>query len=262
MRSLSSIIKGGRTRDQGVFDFSVHIPQKVVVEEVYEDVVSQEDEMSLMHHVTSKTIEEKKAELEALEQQIICRKAEAEQKVDEILSEAYAKAHTLEEEAKIQKTAILSEAYEKQKEILDSAEAELEKIKNDGLQEKAEMLEQVEGEVVETMISLLSHIISDELTYNKEWLLLVVRKMLKRQDIEEDVTLFVSPKSYEALEVHKEEILQEIRKLSDIKIDESMSDSSCKLVTTEGNIEYDVRHGLEKMISELRILKSISEESV
>ena len=258
MRSLSSIIKGGRTRDQGVFDFSVRVPQKVVVEEVYEDVISQDEDMSTMHHITSKIIEEKKAELEALEQQIACRMAEADQKVDEILAEAYAKAHALEEEAKVQKTAILSAAYEKEKEVLTSAEAELERIKNEGLQEKAEMLGQVEGEVVETMISLISHIISDELTYNKDWLLLVVRKMLRRQDIEGDTILFVSPKCYEALEGHKEEILQDIRKLSEIKIDESLNDSSCILVTSEGNIEYDVRHGLEKVISELRILKSIS----
>ena len=258
MRSLSSIIKGGRTRDQGIFDFSVRVPQKVVVEEIYEDVVPQEEDITTMHHITSKIIEEKKAELEALEQQIASRIAEADQKVDEILSEAHAKAKAIEEEAKQQKEAILSAAYEKEKEVLASAEAELERIKNEGLQEKAEMLGQVEGEVVETMITLLSHIISDELTYHKDWLLLVVRKMLRRQDIEENATLLVSPKCYEALEVHKEKILQDIRKLSEIKSDESLNDSSCVLVTSQGNIEYDVRHGLEKVISELRILKSIS----
>ena len=259
MRSLSSIIKSGRARNQGIMNLSERQNTKMVVEEIYEEMPGMEEQH--LHeepvHITSILIEQKKQELESLQSQIDAKLADAEARAQEILSNASVAAAELEADGKAKKQQIIDEAYEKENQIIQSANEKAQAICDSAVTEKTEMLSKVEGEVVDTMITLLQHIISEELAYNEDWLYLIVKKMLQKPDVEDGITLCISSKLYEQLEENKEKLLN-LRKLSEIHVDEALNDTTCKLVTNQGSIEYDVKQGLDKVISELRIMKSLS----
>ena len=259
MRSLSSIIKSGRARDQGIMNLSDRQNGKRI-EEVHNDMMAMEghshhDEQM---HVTSSDIEEKKEELLRVQCEIDRMIAESKQQAEAIINSAYAKASEIETDSIAMKEQMLLEVAEKEKQLLEGAQTRASEITNAAFEEKMQMLGQVEGEVVETMITILQHIMSEEVTYNRDWLYYIVKRMLQKPDVEEGVALLISADLYESLENKYKEKLLTLRKLSDIKVDESLNDTTCKLVTSQGSIEYDVQQGLDKMISELRIMKSLS----
>lgn len=256
---MSSIIKKGRIRSRSILDLSerVHTSElKNIKEEIVEEVT-----VSRAHPITE-WIEKKKEELDNIESIIEEKLENADSKVDRILTEAIEQAEQIKQQAKAQETMIIAEVHRKQEQILKNTENEIEYIKKMALEEKQKMLNAVEGEVVETIITLLQHIVSEELKQNVEWLKMIVRKMLLQEEINEPTTLLISKHNMESLKNEKEELIASLSKLTSIETSDGLNDTTCVLVTKQGNIEYDLNEGLTKVITELRVLKGLSQEQV
>lgn len=252
---MSNIIKGGRIRSQSYLDLSQRL--KPEVEKVYDNGQCKIEEVEVSN-VSLELIKEKEKELALIEEEIQNKRKNADKQIEEMLAEAISRCKDMERRASDEKTALLAEAHDRQAEIIQLAQNEAESIKTSAIQEKQALLESVEGEVVETMISLLKHIISEELNENVDWLKLVVRKMLLEDQTTETFKLRVSSYNMKLIEAEKAHFMEGISKVTHIECDETLNDTTCILETSQGNIEYDVSQGLERMITEIRILKCIS----
>lgn len=252
--SLSNIIKGGRIRNQGYLDLSLRHP--VEVEMVYDELAHAGEMASAIEE--HEVVAEREAKLAQLEQEIQERLAAANQQAEVIITEAMARGQAIEKDAQDKHEAILAEAYGKQEKIIQSYQTEAESITRAAYDEKQQMLEAVEGEVVETMIEILKHLISEEVNGHVEWLRLVVKKMMFEDRTSEQFELLVSSNNLRLIEADEKNFRSELTKLAEIKVDETLNDTTCILKTEQGCIEYDLTKGLEKVISELRILKGIS----
>ena len=252
---MSNIIKGGRIRSQGYLDLSQRL--KPEIEKKYNDEQGELEavEISDAH---MELIQKREEELALIEKEIQKKKEDADKQIEELLADAVKRCEEMKKRIADEKIALLAEAHEKQAEILQLAQHEAEAIKTSAYQEKKALLESVEGDVVETMISLLKHIISEEMHENVDWLRLVVRKMLLEDQTTETFKLRVSPYNMNLIEVEKTHFMEGISKVTQIEADETLNNTTCVLETSQGNIEYDVSQGLEKMITEIRILKGIS----
>lgn len=257
MRSLSNIIKSGRIRSQSFLDLSQRQLSEMIARETYESDLSL-NVNSKETDVTTELIHKRKEELSLLEEEIQRKREEANRKIEEILSEAYSKSDLLLNEAAEEKNKVLQEAHQRQAEIIQLAEDEANQIKSSAEKEKQALLESVEDEVVDTMITLLQHLISEELQHNVAWLKLVVRKMLLNDLTTESFKLLVSPHNMTLIEQNQTSFKEGISKVTNIECDETLNDTTCILETSQGKIEYDVSQGLEKMITEIRMLKGIS----
>ena len=206
----------------------------------------------------SEAISQKESELKALEALLQEKVAEADNKVEEMISEATKKAQNIEKDARDREAKVIADAYYKQEEIISQAEKEADAIKKAALDEKQSILETIESEVVEVIITLLQHIISEEVTGHVEWLKMVVRRLLLQEEVSEEVTLLVSSNTMALLQEDKDQLIDRLSKLTAIEVDEMLNDTTCVLVTNQGNIEYDINEGLRKVVSELRILKDLT----
>ena len=256
MRSLSNIIKSARIRSQSFLDLS----QRLASESLKDDGMhySEENQPISMDDETLDLIHKRKEELDLIEKEIQQKFQDADKKVEEMLAEAALKQQNMEEEAKDKEAKMLAEAHEKQNEVIEHAKKEADGIIEAAHAEKKALLQSVEGEVVETLITILQHIISEELSENVEWLRLVVRKMLHKEQFVEAIKLVVSPNCLQLIEKDKEHFFEGIPKEIVIESSDALNDTSCILETNQGNIEYDVNNGLNKMISEIKLLKELS----
>lgn len=256
---MSSIIKSASIRSQGIIDLSSRghkFPLEPSNEPSDEQVV-EEVEANEMHSVAH-LLQEKQEEFARLNSVIQEKLLEATREAECILAKAKEEANQMKEEAVIEKNALLEEAYHQQEEVLRCAEDKVTQIKKEALEEKKAMLEAVEGDVVETIITLLQHIISEELTIGVDWLKMIVRRMLLQEDVGETVTLLISKENMNRLGKEKEALIASLSKLASIEASDTLNDTTCILVTKQGNIEYDINEGLNKMIAELRVLKGLS----
>ncbi len=263
---MSSIIKSASIRSQGIIDlssrghkFPLESSNEPSDEQVVEEVEA--NEMRSVAHL----LQEKQEEFARLNSVIQEKLLEATREAECILAKAIEEANQMKEEANqmkeeavIEKNALLEEAYHQQEEVLRCAEDKVAQIKKEALEEKKAMLEAVEGDVVETIITLLQHIISEELTIGVDWLKMIVRRMLLQEDVGETVTLLISKENMNRLGKEKEALIASLSKLASIEASDTLNDTTCILVTKQGNIEYDINEGLNKMIAELRVLKGLS----
>lgn len=252
---MSNIIKSARIRSQSFLDLS----QRLISDPVENDYIDQGGEnKSTIDDETSELIHKRKEELELIEKEIQKKLQDADKRVEEIILEANLKKQNMENEIKDKETKILAETQQKQDEVIQLAKKEADEIIEAAYAEKEALLGAVEGEVVETMITILQHIISEELNENVEWLRLVVRKMLHKDQFTEAIKLVVSPNCLQLIEEDKPHFLDGISKDMVIESSDLLNDTSCILETNQGNIEYDVSNGLNKMISEIKLLKELS----
>lgn len=252
---MSNIIKGGRIRSQSYLDLSQRLKPEIL--KIYDERQCETEQVEVFDDSIEK-IEERKKELAFLEEEIQKKREEADKQIEEMLAQTIEKCKAMEQQAIDKKAEILAQAQDRQDEMIQLAYDEAETIKKSAYLEKQSLLESVEGEVVETMISLLRHIISEELNENVEWLKLVVRKMLLQDQTTETFKLRVSIHNMQMIERDKAHFMEGISKVTQIESDETLNDTTCVLETSQGNIEYDVSQGLERMMTEIRILKGIS----
>lgn len=255
---MSNIIKSGRIRSRSILDLSNRvIPQ---LESICNEVEIETEAESILNDEASnlEIISQKENELKALEGLLQEKLVEADHEANRMISDATEKAQIIEKNVRDKETEIIADAYHKQEEILRQAKEEAMTIRKSASDEKNSMLEAIEDEVVEVIITLLKHIISEEVTGHAEWLKLVVRRLLLQEKISEEATLLVSSNTMAQLESDRDELVASLSKLSAIEVSESLNDTTCVLVTNQGNIEYDINEGLRKVVSELRILKDLT----
>lgn len=249
---MSNIIKGGRIRSEGILNLSNRIFQ------VQEEPTSEKEQIiENKINAIDEEIHQKQQELQQLEYLIQQRIEEARQKAEEVVSDACEKGRQIEEEARKKASLIIEQAAQKQEEILENVKQEADRIREQALAEKENKLQAVEGEVVELIIKIIQHIISEELIHNTDWLKYLVRKMMSEGMPNEEVTLLVSSENMARLR-EEETFASSLLKLAAVEADDALNDTTLVLVTSRGNIEYDISRGMEQVISELRIINSLS----
>lgn len=270
---MSSIIKGERIRNQSVINLSerfkaIHIEyEKAEIEDeafkVVDDsaIVTREDD-ALDHQETvenhlqqENTQDEILQEARQMANQII---AEAKQHAEEILSGALAKAESIKEETRAKQTQLLYETQEKTQSLLEGAHQEAEMIKRQAYEEKEELIRSSENELTEVLQKLLGHIISEELFDNTKWLQCLVHKMLQECPTKEEIIVYVSPETYDKL---SEDVKANIVASGDkvrLEAKNNVSNTACIVETKQGNIVYDVMEGMERVVSEIKILDKLS----
>ena len=248
MRSLSNIIKSGRVRSQTILDLSEHY---LIQERLYsEELIEQEEEKE-----DTKAYDQKVQEQEIyLQQQLLRAKAEV-QKMREVAQNEVAQ---MLQEARQKANHTLAEAKEQGTKIKSAAEGEAKQIKLKAQEEKVNILGMIEGEVVETIKILLEHIISEEMSYRTDWLYYLVKKMLKESYDGEEIKLTISSQLYDHLSIHEIDKIEHLRDKVTICASESLPRGKCQIDTSQGGLVYDVTEGLQKVLSDVEIMESIS----
>lgn len=256
MRSLSSIIKSGKIYHQG----TINLTERRLVKEVKE--VNQVNDGSIYFLEREEKVEPKEQESmqEGWQQLEVATIEEIKQnqlKAETILKEAYEKASQLEKEAREMYTELMNKAACEKEQVLQNAQEQGDQIRQQAIEEKQQLLNSIEDDVAETLVILMQHLLSEEVNYNSKWLCYIIRRMLQQQPIDEEVILYISQENFEKLKTNSDKYVTALIKDSKVRVNEALNDTTCWLQTSQGNIEYDVQQGLEKMISEIRILKSL-----
>lgn len=249
MRSLSSIIKGERIRTQSIIDFSTR-QIDVLAEEDYINETT--DQSSFDEKEQLESIQEK--QLKEIQELIDAKLEEADNQVRQMLSEAIQKSQAIEEEAKQLKTHMLFEMTKEKEEVLEEARKQAEHILANAHKEKEELIMSTEGELVETLITLLNHIISEEMNYQVDWVKYLVRKMLSKEEILGKVKVIISPILYARLSEKEFDAIKGIRKDLEIETRDNLNETTCMIEFNQGSIVYDISQGLERVINDTRIL--------
>lgn len=250
MKSLSSIIKGGRIRNQTVINLSERLsippvecePTDFQVDEVTPDSFEQE-QMDLVQLKIQQLLEE------------------AQKTADGLIKAAQEEAQDIQEKAKHRSQSLLEEASNKQYNILEKAHKTSAQIIEDAYKEKAHIIKNIEGELTETLITLLQYLVGEEVYHNTSWVLCVVRRMLAHDNFKKNIRIFLSEATYNRLTADEKEKLLALKEEVSLHISETLSNTECKVETDEGAIEYDVAAGLDRVISDVRILRDLNEEN-
>ncbi|WP_054738610.1 FliH/SctL family protein [Cellulosilyticum ruminicola] len=274
---MSSIIKGERIRNQSIINLSerfkaIHIEyEKAEIEdEAFERInhttigVAQNEVLATIvdntetvatHLLQQNVPDEIIEEAQQMAAQIL---ADAKQRAEEILSEALAKAQGIKEDTRAKQTQLLYETQEKMQSMLEEAHQEAKIIKRQAHEEKEELIRSSEKELTEVLQKLLGHIVSEELFDNTDWLACLVHKMLQECPTKEEIIVCVSPETYEKLsEEVKTNIIASGDKIK-LEVKNNVSNTACIVETKQGNIVYDVMKGLERVISQIKILDKLS----
>lgn len=251
MRSLSSIIKGERIRNQSIIDFSIRqVEWSIEENDVHK--VAEENEENIEEDITCY----KEKRLKEIQELIDAKLAQADEQINEMLSDAITKAKAIEKEAKQLKNDMLFELTEEKQKILDQAYKQAEGIIVEAYKEKDELIMNTEEELVDTLLLLLNHIISEEMHYQTDWLKCLVRKMLRKDEILGDVKVIISPILYDRLPEEERVAVEVLQKGLVVETKDNLNETTCIIECSQGSIVYDVTQGLERVINDTRILMS------
>ncbi|MDF2594862.1 MAG: hypothetical protein K0R69_1203 [Clostridia bacterium] len=258
MRLLSSIIKGGRIREQKIInlserfsavsgeseitDFSPNQETSLVPQQ--EEIVLLEEQINLMHEKASAVLRE------------------AEGKAKEIIEAALQQAKEIKETVQEEKINLLNETFNQQNKMIETAKKEAEQIVQDAQTEKKHIIGNIEEELAQTLMSLLQYLIGEEVYRNIDWLLCIVKKMLSNDVFKEEIKVFISPAMYNKLTEENKETIKAIKNGVTLHSLDTMKDTSCRVETEEGAIEYDIKDGLDRVISDIDILKNLKQEYI
>lgn len=250
---MSSIIKKGsiiqgsviKLQDQvKLIDFEKVLDSKASIEEL---PARQEDRGE--NQLREEALEEKENILLRAREEAANLLRKAKEEAEEIRQEVFQKKQEILEYARIQEKEIIEEAKEQASYIIEGA-----------LEEKHRILSSLESEVVEIIKLLVSHIIHEEIATGYNWLNYIVRKMLVKENLTGDLTVYVSPTSLEGLAEEDYNSLKSIKESLKVLADESISDTSCIIETLEGSILYDLSEGLDKVLKDLNRLDQLAGE--
>ena len=252
-RLLSSIIKNYRTL-QGE-SISIGIEKIFHLKEAN----SQEEESLKAQDDYKKQVQDNYKKIEE----------EARNKAQKMLSEAEIQAKAILEEAYLQKENLLNRCHEeiqtlKQEsadKILLDQQASSEEVKHifeQAYREKQTILEQAEPELVEVLQVLLHTIIDTKIVSGVEWLTLLVKRIIEKERINENIKVHVAPKLYEEYAKDFEADFEDLSVAIQLEPDVQLTETSCLVETQVGSIHYDVSKGLQKVLDEIKILSAIN----
>ncbi len=257
MRSLSSIIKGERIRSQTVISLNTRNTSDVFTHKEAEEqreafFTSEENEESWENQIR-RMLKEAKADAERIIE-------EANQQKGTIINDALKEANQIVEKAHQDKEFILEEAESYKQNRVQEIEQEVQGILKRAQEEKQALIESTEGEMVETLLELLKYLVGEEIYHNTDWLYCIVKRMLSHEEFQGTLHLVMAPTVEERLTEHEKDKLQSLGKHIVLETDATFSDTTCQVITEQGSITYDVMEGLERVLSDIKILQQLNKE--
>ena len=260
---MSSIIKGERIRNQSIINLSERF-QALHIEYEKNEI---EDEALVTASQLNTEIEDNLVEMSHLQKEEILLEAkkeadlilkEAHQKAEEILAQALQKAEEIKGEAQSQQTQLLAQIEEKTSAILEDAEKEAESIKLQATEEKRMLIDSTESEMVEVLQQLLTYLVGEEVYNNTQWLTCIVKRMLEECHTKEIIKICIAPTLFEHLTESQKNELQALGENIILEERSTLNETTCVVETTQGSISYDVKEGLERVISQIKTLEKLS----
>lgn len=179
-----------------------------------------------------------------------------------LMEEAIKLGDKIEEEHIIQKeelqrehNEIIQSAEEKATEILKKATEEREQILKAAHEEKQKLLESIELETAKTISKIVEHIVGNEIYENTNWIRCFVKKVLRNENIIEDIKVIVSEKNYKALQGSMSSRIGQ-RNIF-IESSEDIADDICIVETSNGSIEYNISNTLDQVLNEIMAYQDI-----
>ena len=245
MRSLSSVIKGGRILNQTVINLEERAKKHLASPQVSEDPI----QVALDEHYAKLKDEAREEANRILE--------EAKQEACEILENAKMQSNALQNEILALKQTTLEQVKQQEISLVENAKIEAEAIINNAYMEKQQILEEAEPEMVQLIIKLLGHIVGDAMFENAEWVNVLVKKMINKESISDDLTIVIAPPVYEKLMENETNTFSLLKGTVSVRQDETLNDTTCIVETPQGDIVYDIREGLNAVLRELKILQTL-----
>lgn len=248
MRLLSSIIKGARVRDSSIIEIKNY--QYPVTPNGPVTFSDANDETISSVYDVNETLKKAKEEAQAIIEQ-------ASLKANQIIQDALNKIKIQEEESEKYSKQIIEEARNRETAILEEAKSKAEMMIKEAEKRKKSCIAEAEKDMVQMIVKIVGHVISQELVDNTDWVGLLVKRMIDTENISDNVEVFVPRKVYTQLTSEDIKNFSNDKVTVTIKEDETLDDAKIVLVTQQGNIEYDVQAGLKKVIHDIKVLQSI-----
>ena len=203
-------------------------------------------------------IDEKKAELERVEQIIAERRATVEEEINQMYEEANSR---IEYETKVSQNRGYQDGYQEKKkkgreEAVMSAKELLERVKKiheDMLRQKVEIFEKNEEELIELAYQIAVKIVKKEIEIDKNIIKNNLMEALKKVPISKSITIIVNWEDLEYIKSIKNQLFSEIQGVEKIEIVEnkSIERGGCILETSMGTIDATISSQLEIIFEKL-----------
>lgn len=191
------------------------------------------------------------------EEIIIKAKEEANLIVQEARLEALRLMENSEREIEESRIAIEEEArrngyedgYNEAKKQCEDILQEAEFVREHARAEYNEVLASIESDAVNIILSIAKNVISEEISLNKDNILLLVRQAFERCSNKENVVLKVSVEDYDFVVENKDKLHSMVEGIGalEIKKDASLKCGACLIETPFGSIDAGVQTKLKKI---------------
>lgn len=203
---------------------------------------------------------------EKLYEQAIKQKEEiliqAKREAGEIMANAYEEIRITREEELKKIEQRIQEAKEQAENMIQTAKIEEAQIIETAYNQKQEMLEQATPEVVEVIKMLVSHVLHEEVAKGNQWISYVVKKMIFKEKLLDDLVVYVSPHILASITTEEYKEFDSLKNQITLESDESLNNITCMVETTEGSILYDLSEGIDKIIKDLTVLEQLTIEAI
>lgn len=171
---------------------------------------------------------------------------EGKQEAEKLLETAKAEALSFKEDVEKQVLDLLNQAKAEQQACIEEGERIKQEQIEEGIAEKNRLLKEAEPEIVAIVKAALDKIISQEMNYSEDWILCVIRKIM-REDQVGTCLVHLHPDVLSRIEGEQ---IQYCTYVGDDTLTSYQLILECEL----GQIEFDLRRGLNRIKKELDLL--------
>lgn len=254
MISLSNIIKHTRVRNT----LQIDLGKPTDDEQTQAKEPKKEEGITLSPQELQTISDEHQKRLEEFEIEIQKMQKAVDNKIEGQLREATIKCVEMEKVSQQKCEDMLTKAQNEQDRLLKQATEEANRITTNALNERNTLINNMESEIVQTIMTLLDHIVGEGIVENVNWIKVLVRKMLKVNHTTGELKLLVSEHNMQLIQQDEIAFRKALPNHLEIEIDDTLGDTQCHLMTSEGTIEYDVHEGLKQVINDLKMLSKLS----
>lgn len=258
MRLLSSIIKGRRIRSESKLQIE-NKNKYVAPEKGDEDLIGEQPKEAAQKEDVKIRIKEIKYKADTI---IEDAKIEGQNQADLIIFQGREKA---EQEAVVitekARDDGYSKGYARGEQEAQALVEEAKKVIQDAQEEKQQILKEAEPEVIEMIIGICGKLISEEINFNKDTILILVRKALKEvsSDMSDsEISIKVSPDEYDYVLDNKDSIMKSVSNPENIKIlnDINLDKGVCIVETAFGSVKCNVEESFSEIKKQMRLISN------
>jgi len=135
------------------------------------------------------------------------------------------------------------------REAYDSLIAEAERIRADAQEKYRKLLTGAEGDMLELVLKISRKVIGDEIAFNRNSIISMIRDAFDNCTNKDDVVLKISPEDYDFVIDNKNNLLSMIEGIDNLEIrrDLSLGPGSCSIETAFGNLDAGADMRLSKI---------------